>query len=279
MRIIGFGIFLIVISSCGLKYTPLPTEEDKGKERQTVIQNYLIQDASNNELRYESIAFAEPTYIKPPSFQVLDSLYKIKYKNELRGYIDPELEDKITVQRAIAQSDSLQVTTLENHVFAFLNDSIVIVNKAVFLLDDQNSILEVKINESNSFDPIYFEMYKIYLFEESFEYPGTVASYDERKFYEKFKREYHSRPLYEQNNFLIHTLMVMKLSKDEKPLSFEKLARIKLLQKDPDAKIIVKSTNKVKEEDGKVIYYLDLEINGKSALMSMDEFYEVIKME
>lgn len=206
--------FLLVslVASCGLKYTPTETRESFFQKRQEKISDYILNQMNGQTLSYTSIAYGKTTVLKPISYKALDSLYELKYQNELKQFKDIRLEEIINNQRQIALNDTAKVLYLENHVFSLGNSDTIVFYNAIFQLTSDLKVTDVTIKQSVNLPAKYSGLYQKYLFEESFLSAVNLASEQEKKFYQKFKDELENRSIAQQDAFVLHTLKLMELS-------------------------------------------------------------------
>ena len=180
ITILGLLLFQV---SCGLKYIPTETPYEFEQKRHQAVESYILKDLGSANLKYESVAFAETLIVKPDSFKALDSLHAIKYENELRGINDDVLNEKIESQRMIALNDTNKVIYIEEHIFALGEGDTVSFYSALFQMEKDLIIDDMKIEESVFLPKRYQETYKQYLFEESVLTPEYLPSGDELNFY------------------------------------------------------------------------------------------------
>jgi hypothetical protein len=221
-KLLSYLIFLLgtlsALYSCGLRYTPPETAEEFQDRRHRAIERHFQQELTKDSLEYRSIAFGETTLIKPASFRTLDSLFEIKYQNEKKGIRDHELENIIKDQQDQVRQDTSLIIYREHHIFSYpYKDSIQVIETDVYInreLSIQNiDILSLAlINRRND------ERYKQYLFEESFVYPGTMATEEEEFFYRFFKQAHFNAPTYEKDALLDHILKLMEIGYKRKTI-------------------------------------------------------------
>jgi hypothetical protein len=206
--------FLLVslVASCGLKYTPTETRESFFQKRQEKISDYILKQMNGQTLSYTSIAYGKTNVLKPISYKALDSLYELKYQNELKQFKDMRLEEIISNQRQIALNDTAKVLYLENHVFSLGNADTIAFYNAIFQLTSDLKIADVTIKQSVYLPAKYSGLYRKYLFEESYLSAVNLASDQEKKFYQKYKDELENRSIAQQDAFVLHTLKLMELS-------------------------------------------------------------------
>jgi hypothetical protein len=209
---------LFVVTSCGLRYTPPETAEEFQERRHRAIERHFQQELTKDSLEYRSIAFGETTVIKPRSFRVLDSLFEIKYQNEKRDIRDKELENIIQEQQDLVRRDTTLIIYKEHHIFSYPhNDSIQVIESDV-QINRELSILNIDILSLALIAKKNDERYKQYLFEESFVYPGTMATEEEELFYRFFKEAHFSAPSYEKDAVLDHILELMEIGYKRKTI-------------------------------------------------------------
>ena len=235
--------FLLVtlVASCGLKYTPTETRESFFQKRQGKISDYILNQMNGQTLSYTSIAYGKTTVLKPISYKALDSLYELKYQNELKQIKDMRLEEIINNQRQIALNDTAKVLYLENHVFSLGNADTITFYNTIFHLTSDIKISDVEIKQSVFLPAKYSELYRKYLFEESYLSAVNFASEQEKKFYQKYKDELENRSIAQQDAFVLHSLKLMELSARIRTTSNRELLNELAIQLLP--KISVNPTN------------------------------------
>lgn len=235
--------FLLVtlVASCGLKYTPTETRESFFQKRQGKISDYILNQMNGQTLSYTSIAYGKTTVLKPISYKALDSLYELKYQNELKQIKDMRLEEIINNQRQMALNDTAKVLYLENHVFSLGNADTITFYNTIFHLTSDIKISDVEIKQSVFLPAKYSELYRKYLFEESYLSAVNFASEQEKKFYQKYKDEIENRSIAQQDAFVLHALKLMELSARIRTTSNRELLNELAIQLLP--KISVNPTN------------------------------------
>jgi hypothetical protein len=235
--------FLLVtlVASCGFKYTPTETRESFFQKRQGKISDYILNQMNGQTLSYTSIAYGKTTVLKPISYKALDSLYELKYQNELKQIKDMRLEVIINNQRQIALNDTAKVLYLENHVFSLGNADTITFYNTIFHLTSDIKISDVDIKQSVFLPAKYSELYRKYLFEESYLSAVNYASEQEKKFYQKYKDEIENRSIAQQDAFVLHALKLMELSARIRTTSNRELLNELAIQLLP--KITVNPTN------------------------------------
>ncbi len=235
--------FLLVtlVAGCGLKYTPTETRESFFQKRQGKISDYILNQMNGQTLSYTSIAYGKTTVLKPISYKALDSLYELKYQNELKQIKDMRLEEIINNQRQIALNDTAKVLYLENHVFSLGNADTITFYNTIFHLTSDIKISDVEIKQSVFLPAKYSELYRKYLFEESYLSAVNYASDQEKKFYQKYKDELENRSIAQQDAFVLHSLKLMELSARIRTTSNRELLNELAIQLLP--KISVNPTN------------------------------------
>lgn len=204
-------VLMLLFSSCGLKYTPTESPATFEQNRQTAVENYIRKEMGNTGAEYTSIAFGESQTIKPISYKQLDSLYTLKYEKEKNRQVDKELDEKIELQRIIALNDTNRVIYIEDHIFSLGTKDTLEFYSALFQMKKELIIEDMILRESVYLPKRYGELYKVYLFEESFLFPGNLASGEEQNFYSFFKQAVSGLSKAEKDEFILHTLKLMEL--------------------------------------------------------------------
>lgn len=229
-------IFLIAfcLGSCGLKYIPSETPEEFELKRHSIVENYIQNDLTNQNITYASIAFGETIILKPESFKKLDSLHAVKYFNEQNGKIDPKLEDQIEIQRIIVQHDTNKVSYIEDHVFSLTHGDSIEFYSGLFQLDQALNVKDVTLKESIFLPKRYSELYKIYLLEESFFYPGNLPTGLELNFYTYYKNGLQEQVISERDAFILHTLKLMEFARIKYSINTVDLMRLQVARNLPE---------------------------------------------
>lgn len=226
-----FLFILYLLSSCGLKYVPTETPEEFETRRHLAVENYVEQSLASQDLIYSSVAFGETTTLKPQSFKILDSLYAVKYANEQNGKLDGKLEEQIEIQRMIVQNDTNKVSYIEDHVFSLSHGDSIDFYSGFFQLNSVLSVIDVNLKESIYVPNRFGELYKIYILEESFFYPGNLPNGEELNFYTFFKQGAAELSGSEKDEFILHTLRLMELAKVRYSIKTIDLMKIQVTRK------------------------------------------------
>lgn len=190
MKLIYRVIFIVLLmNSCGLKYEQLPTLEDKDAIRKSAIENYMFNEFKNDSLQYQPLSWEKTTVIKPYSYQVLDSLYSIKYKLEKQGKYDAKLEEKIGIQKQILANDTSSILWDINHIYALNYKNTSEVQFSTFTLNNKDEIKTVTLNDVVEIPKKHVNHYLLYLKNESFLHQGFSATSNEQGLYLTFKNE------------------------------------------------------------------------------------------
>ena len=113
-------VALVLISACGLQYTPTETREDLSQKRKNAVSQYIRDSYKDSSVVYQSLVFAPSTLIKPYHHRLLDSLYEIKFENEQSGRFDKDLEEKINNQKNVIANSKEKTTENETYVLPVL---------------------------------------------------------------------------------------------------------------------------------------------------------------
>jgi hypothetical protein len=241
MRLYHHNQFLLLVlitlmSACGLRYTPSETPEAYELRRKKAVESYLQNSTKNQGLTYESIGFGATQIVKPETYRTLDSLYAIKYKNELKGILaDPILEEQIGNQRIIARNDTNRVIYIEDHVFSLSTDTSTEVYAANFQVSSDVVVSDMVIRESTFLPKRDSERYKQYLFNESFLNSGSPASTSELKFYKLFTTHFSELSKEQRDLEVRHMIQLMEIAQRRASLGpkgiLETLAALEILGK------------------------------------------------
>lgn len=224
-------LLLSAVASCGLKYIPTESPQTFEQNRRTAVENYVAANIGNQKTVYTSIAFGETQTVKPLSYKLLDSLYAIKYLNEKKQIIDYDLEAKIERQRLIALNDTNKVIYIEDHIFSLGTGDTIEIYSGLFQMEKDLIIDDIIITESVFLPKRYSELYKVYLFEESFMNLGNYPTGEELKFYAFFKAPLPELNKAEKDAFILHTLKIMDLAKKKYSLKTNDLLKQLTTQK------------------------------------------------
>ncbi len=218
-------IGIIVLSSCGLNYVPPPTMENLVVNRKQKVEAYIAVEYQATGFTYNSLLFGETTVVKPSNYKILDSLYTVKYNNDQRGVFEPDLEEKIGIQKQIIQRDTSKVIYIEHHVYAITDSVNSEISFADVSIDPDLNVTQFTITEQHTIPKDLLEMYAAYLSEESILNPNYLASTSEHNLYEFYKKRYNSLPFAEQEKFLIHTLKTFQLARKIRSIKTEDLLK------------------------------------------------------
>lgn len=210
---------VLFLFSCGLKYIPTESPQTFEQKRQEAVEAYVQSEFSKNNHTYTSFAFSESQVVKPISYKTLDSLYALKYENDLVGRTDKELDIRIENQRLIALNDTNQVLYIEDHVFGIGVGDTLEIYSALFQMEKDLIIDDVILRESVFIPKKYKDLYLQYLFEESIVEPGFQPNSEERNFYAYYKQPLATLSKPERDAFILHTLQLMELAARKKSIS------------------------------------------------------------
>lgn len=222
---------LFLITSCGLKYVPTETPVAFMERRHAAVENYVRTEMGDLGTNYRSVAFGQTRTVKPFSYRTLDSLYAIKYKFEHDGKKDAELDSKIEQQRLVALNDTNKVLYIEDHVFSIGSGDTLEIYSAYFQMHEDLKIEDVKLKESVFLPKKYGELYKQFLFEESFLDPGNLATGEELNFYAYFKSGLSGLTGTARDKFIIHILDLMQSANKIKTLDTYSLLKMQARKK------------------------------------------------
>lgn len=204
-------VSLILCTACGLNYVPPETMENNSVQRKEAIEAYIGKSFKDSTASYHTISFGETTVVKPTNYKLLDSLYLLKYTNERQGSFDPELEEKINIQRNIIATDTNKVKYIEHHIYGISNDLETEIDYVDVTIYSNLTITDFQITNQYHIPTALLNEFKTYINQESILYPGYLPSGLDRDFYDMFSARFNELPLAEQNEFLVHTLKIMDL--------------------------------------------------------------------
>lgn len=211
-------LFLLFLSACGLKYTPMETREDVSANRKNSVSQYIRDSYKDSSVVYQSVVFAPPTVIKPYHHRQLDSLYEIKYENELRGRADKGLEEKISNQKIVIANSNEKVQYVEHHIYSIQTEGMSNVYYADIHFDSKNAISQFTITRTYQFPSNLLAIFKSYITRESIIFPNYGPTTEEVEFYDFFDSELSRRASYDQNEFMTNMLSVFLLARNVRSL-------------------------------------------------------------
>jgi hypothetical protein len=223
---------LLIAAGCGLRYQAPETPEAFEQRRHSKVLAYVRAGLGGDTTAFEAIAFGQTTNVRPPSFRKLDSLYAIKYSNEQNEKFDVELERIIEEVREQTLADTSKISYIEQFFFAFRSqfDSLERTHceerryvDLVLTLNHELNITSERVNHSILIPDSLDEIYKRFLFEESFLYPGSLATEEELNFYRFFKREIDQAKGKDKDDLTVHTLQVMSAAYSRKSLNTNRI--------------------------------------------------------
>lgn len=220
MKIILFVplVFTLLLSACGLKYTPTETREDVAVNRKNSVSQYIRDSYKDSSAVYQSLVFAPPTLVKPYHHRQLDSLYEIKYANEQRGRFDKDLEQKINNQKIVVANSNEKIQYIEHHIYSIQTEGTSNVYYADIHFDSKSNISQFTITQTYQFPSNLLAIFKSYVTRESIIFPNYGPTNEEVEFYEFFENELSRRPSYEQNEFMTDMLSVFLLARNVRSL-------------------------------------------------------------
>ena len=296
-------VLISMLSACGLQYIPPETPEAFELRRKKAVESYIQNSTKNQGLIYESIGFGTSKIVKPETYRTLDSLYSIKYKNELKGITaDPNLEEQIGNQRIIARNDTNRVIYIEDHVFALSSDTSTEVYAANFQVSSAVVVSDMVIRESTYLPKRDIERYKQYLFNESFLNIGNPANSSEFKFYKLFTTHFNELSKDQRDLEVRHMLHLMEIAQRRASLGPEgilkTLAAIEILGKLTVSELvnttskfttsnfqIMKASNEALSEITGYTFVFTIEpsVNNDGAIagyaMEFDRYYHLVRKE
>lgn len=211
-------LVLILFASCDLHYTPPPTLENASTQRKRTVEQYISDSYKDTSLTYQSLLFSETTVVKPENYKILDSLYLLKYNNEQNNVYDPQLEEKIAIQRTIIQLDTNKVTYVENHVYAISGALETEIYFADIGITNALKVTDFQIERQLTIPTEFIPEFTTYLTEESIVYPGYLPSQLEINFYTFYKEHEQTLGIAEAEDFIVHTLKLIHLGRNLKTI-------------------------------------------------------------
>lgn len=216
-------ISILLLSACGLKYTPTETREDLAAERKNSVSQYIRDSYKDSAVVYQSLVFGQPTLIKPYHHRQLDSLYEIKYANELSGRFDKSLEEKINNQKIVVANSNEKIKHIEHHIYSIQTEGTSNVYYADIHFDSKNNVTEFVITQTYQFPSNLLAIFKSYITRESIMFPNYGPTNDEQAFYEFFETELAARPSYQQNEFMTNMLNTFLLARNIRSIETKQL--------------------------------------------------------
>jgi hypothetical protein len=205
---------ILLLSACGLKYTPTETREDLAAQRKNSVSQYIRDSYKDSSVVYQSLVFGQPTLIKPYHHRQLDSLYEIKYANELSGRFDKNLEEKINNQKIVVANSNEKIKHIEHHIYSIQSKDISNIYYADIHFDSKNTVTEFLITQTYQFSSNLLAIFKSYITRESILFPNYGPTSDEQAFYDFFETELTTRPSYRQNEFMTNMLNTLLLARN-----------------------------------------------------------------
>lgn len=233
-NVLPLSFVLLIFTACSSSQTVGTSLERQERSREKIIESRIKKDLGSDSTNYESIAFGKLLVTKPDSFYPLDSMYRLKtelLKNRSKNYYELErLEEAIDIKRLELQPELSKIIYEQEHVYAVKNDSTVEVHEVMVNLKDQKSVNYISLLNQHHFDERLLANYKLFFFN----LPFIVTYYyypsqEEMDFYQLYKTRYEEIiDEEEKNDFLIHTLQVMKRSQSIRSLSVKRLVEKEL---------------------------------------------------
>jgi hypothetical protein len=218
------GSLILFLTGCGLKYTPQESLETLENARREAIEIEYSQAYKTRNKKYTPLTYGQLEISKPGSYRKLDSLYAKKYAQENLRMNTDALDAQIEIQIAVVFNDTNPVLYVETHWFE-LYDTIheFIVDR--ISLNKANKIL--KVEQLDYFEcPKALAAYaRVYMLERPFAGYTTDISDAEIEFYTTYKEKAASLQGSEKQEFVLHTLRIMRLAAKHSTLSTDFLLR------------------------------------------------------
>ena len=218
-------LFLLLLSSCGLRYTPPPTIEELQNDRRSALESQLYSDFKEVSLKPTFLHYGDPLTIKPVSFVKLDSLFNLKYIAQKSGLPTEELDREIDNQRSIVLMDTTEVLFRET-VWIELTGGEKL--EFIILQTDQNNqyvLRNSKILESFNADKSDSIWAVTYATERSFLRSSTGFTNDERNFYDFTKNHALELSSDDRDLYLKNVFQIMRIASEERSLSSDLILR------------------------------------------------------
>lgn len=216
-------LIILLVSSCGLNYTPTETREDLAANRKAQVEQYIRDSYKDSSVVYQPLIYASPTLIKPYNHRLLDSLYEVKFANEQAGRFDKELEEKINNQKIVIANSSEKIQYIEHHVYSIQTEGMSNVYYADITFDTKSNVTQFQITEDYQFPSNLLNIFKSYITRESIVYPNYGPTNDESVFYDLFENELRNRPFSQKNAFMTHMLTTFLLARNIRSLETQLL--------------------------------------------------------
>ena len=207
---------LLLLTACGLKYTPPVSKANLAADRQKLASNYIRNSYKDSAVTYQSITFGQPTTLKPYIYEQLDSLYEIKYRNEQAGRFDKSLEEKIANQKIVIQASSQRVQYAEHHVYAIQAPSNSHVYYADIIFDEKNEVVQYIATLDYEIPTNQLSLFRSYVIGESFIQGGYEQTNGERDLIEVMNKELDRKVGEDANEYmrqLLNVLFIVKMTK------------------------------------------------------------------
>jgi hypothetical protein len=234
------GSLFLLLTGCGLKYTPPESLETLEDARREAIEIEYSQAYKTRNKKYTPLTYGELEISKPGSYRKLDSLYAKKYAQQNLRMNSDALDAQIEIQKAVVFNDTNPVLYIETHWFELYDTTYEYIVDRISL-NKANKILKVEQLD-------YFECPKElagfardYMLEEHFTGYTMEVSDAEIEFYTTYKEKAASLQGSEKQAFVMHTLSIMQLASKHSTLSTEflltKLAMAAVAKADPTAQL------------------------------------------
>lgn len=204
------------VSSCGLKYTPPKSTSTLAANRQKIASDYIRSSYRDSSVTYQSLSFGQPTTIKPYIYEQLDSLYEVKYRNELTGRYDKSLDEKIANQKIVIQSSNQKVQYAEHHVYAIQAPATTHVYYADIIFNADNEVVNYQSSIDYNFPTSQLPLFKSYLMRESFIQSGYEVSNSESDIIDVMNKELDAKIGAEGNEYMrqmLNVFFIIKITK------------------------------------------------------------------
>lgn len=248
-----FALTIIVVLfsafACGLKYTPVKTNETSQLTRQSKASDYITESYKDSVITYHSISFAQPTIVKPYAYEQLDSLYDVKFNNELRGKFDKVLEEKIANQKIVIQNSSQKIQYIEHHVYAMQKPITSYIYFSDIIFDNNGNVINYSNSTSYEIPTNKLAIFKSFITGESLIQQGYSASEGERKIYNSLLQEMDKTPALNKNEYAIQMTNILSIIKQTKSVDIKVILK-NLAVLNIEGRMFNQSTDKLIRADG-----------------------------
>lgn len=277
------SVSLLSLNSCITHYHNKDTIQDRRLKQEKVIELRTMSDTTTSE-KYESLGFGPLNVYKPDAFNILDSLYALKYQYEqedkFREYKQSGIEEEIKERKKNAEEAKTEIKYELEHIYSLNKTNQSTIHHDYYLLDYKDSIISHTPLYEYTIPQRLKKMQLNYLFELHFLTDNErYISQDEQAFIQYYKAQEQALiRTGKLQDFMIHTLNLMQIAKRIKTVNtldlVHALIQIKLNTSPEKISIIDIGTLLAHEDESKKLIKYEVEVKWETATDKHHKVFE-----